>query len=71
MHYDLIAMQTRFGTIVSWALKCLYEVKNSDFIFLNKIEACHVNNHSPRNEINVICTFRDNKCQKKVLNFTK
>ena len=30
------------------------EVKNSDFIFLNNIEACHVNNHSPRNEINVL-----------------
>ena len=36
-----------------------YDVKISDFVFLNNIEACHVNNHSPRNEINVIYTFRE------------
>ena len=29
-------------------------MKNSDFIFLNNIGACHVNNHSPRNEINYV-----------------
>ena len=36
-----------------------YDVKISDFVFLNNIEAFHVNNHSPRNEINVIYTFRE------------
>ena len=34
-------------------------MKNSDFIFFNKIEGCHLNNHSPKNEINVARTFRD------------
>ena len=29
-------------------------MKNSDFIFLNNIEACQVNKHSPRNQINVL-----------------
>ena len=38
-------------------------MKNSDFIFLNKIEACQVNNNSPRNEINVVHTFRDIEVQ--------
>ena len=44
-------------------LKCLYEAKNSDFIFLNKIEVCHLNNHTPKNEINVVGTFRDIEVQ--------
>ena len=34
-----------------------------DFIFLNKIEVCHLHNHSPKNEINVIHTFRDIEVQ--------
>ena len=44
-------------------VKSAYEVKSSDFIFLNKIELCHVNNHSPRNEMYVVRTFRDNGVQ--------
>ena len=33
-------------------------MKYSDFIFFNKIEGCHLNNHYPKNEINVVRTFR-------------
>ena len=36
---------------------------NAVFTFLNKIEACHLNNHSPNNEVNVIRTFRDIEVQ--------
>ena len=32
-------------------------------IFLNKIQACQVSNHSLRNEINVVHTFRDIEVQ--------
>ena len=32
-------------------------------IFLNTIKAHNLNNHFPKNEINVLCTFRDIKCQ--------
>ena len=38
-------------------------MKNSDFIFFNKIEVCHLNNHYTKNEINVACTFRDIEVQ--------
>ena len=35
-------------------LKCIWSEKFGFHIF----EVCHLNNHSPRNEINVVCTFR-------------
>ena len=38
-------------------------MKNSDIIFFNKIKACHLNNHYPKNEINVPRTFRDIEVQ--------
>ena len=38
-------------------------MKNSVFIFLNKIEPCHLNNHSQKNEVNVIRTFWDIEVQ--------
>ena len=37
----------------------VHEVKNSDFIYFNKIEACHLNNHYPKNVINMVRTFWD------------
>ena len=38
-------------------------MKNSDFIFFTTIKACHLNNHFPKNEINVAGTFRDIEVQ--------
>ena len=38
-------------------------MKNSDFVFLNKIKACHLNNRSPKIEINVVRTFGDVEVQ--------
>ena len=38
-------------------------MKSLDFMFLNKIEACHLNNHSQKNEINVVRTFPDIEIQ--------
>ena len=35
------------------------KVKNSDFMFFNKIEARHLNNDYKKIEINVARTFRD------------
>ena len=49
--------------LLSIPTSSVYEVKNSVFIFLNKIEACHLNNHSPKNEVNVIRTFQDIEVQ--------
>ena len=51
-------------------------MKNSDFIFFNKIETCHLNNHYSKNKINV--AFWDMKVQRcdricgaKIKYFTK
>ena len=41
---------------------CPVETSESS-CFFNKIKACHLNNHSPRNEINVVRTLRDIEVQ--------
>ena len=38
-------------------------MKNSDFVFLNKIKVCHLNIHFPKIEINVVRGFGDIELQ--------